>query len=293
MLRDSYAAIVNNKVITIGDVLSAIGPGMERLQSRYEGRELEQKILEAYNATRDALIEAELILLDFETQGGVLPDRAIENNINTVIYERFGNDRTALLQALAESRITFTEWREQLKEQFIVQYMRRNEVTSKILVTPLDIQQAYEARKSADFAAPERVRLRLLALPATTTRANAGKIRARIQAGKNTFEQVAAKGATLQDDGEFIETASVNETFRDAIAPLAPGDVAGPVELDGTLYLVHLAERQEARVRPLEEAASEIEKDLRRAEFDRLSKIWIDSLRSKYYIQTFAHSLFD
>ena len=103
VLLDSYAAIVNGKVVTVGEVLSALQPLQERLASRYADAELEQKILEEYNRVRDSLIESELILLDFEMQGGTLPDRAIEDHINTVIHERFNNDRTAFLRALVES----------------------------------------------------------------------------------------------------------------------------------------------------------------------------------------------
>ena len=29
------------------------------------------------------------------------------------------------------------------------------------------------------------------------------------------------------------------------------------------------------------------------SEFDRLNKIWVDTLRSKYYVQLFTHDLFD
>lgn len=290
LLLDSYAALVNGKVITIGQVLAAMQPIQERLATRYDGTELRDKLAAEYDTVRDDLVESELILADFEAKGGTLPDRAIEDHVNTVIHDRFGNDRAAFLQALSAERLTFAEWRKQMKEQVIVQYRRQSEVGAKITIAPLDLQTAYENRR-ADFSIPERVRLRTLAFPATTKRSAAAKIRGMILGGQTTFEAVAAKGAIWQDDGEIIDAASLQEAIRDGIAGLGPGEISAPIKVARTLYLVELVERQPAHVRPLAEVAPEIEKELRRAEFERLNRIWIDSLRAKYYVQLFTHDL--
>ncbi len=299
VLLDSYAALVNGKVITVGEVLSALQPAQARLASQYDGVELEQKILDEYAATRDALIESELILMDFEMQGGSLPDRAVEDHINTVIHDRFGNDRAAFLKALAAERLTFAEWRRQMKDQLVVQIMRQKEVSAKILIAPLDIQRAYDQKRDA-YALPERIRLRTLALPLGAddparqqTRDRARELRDRILAGEVPFDKATSDDATLQDDADWIETGSLGAPIRDALRPLSPGGLSEPVEIDGSLYLVQLVDHQPARIRSVEEVAPQIEKELRKAEFTRLNRIWIDSLRSKYYIQTFTHALFE
>lgn len=291
ILLDSYAAIVHGKVITVGDVLSAMQPIQERLAAQYHGRELEQRLQEEFDAVRDALIEAELILLDFETQGGNIPDRAIEDHVNSVIFERFGNDRAAFLRALAAERLTFSEWRRKMKDQLIVQVMSQREVQSRILVTPLDIKQAYEQNRQA-YSLPERFQLRTLVLPGGEDPngvAQAADLRQRILSGKLAIEDA---GGTLGAP-EWFEAASLNSRIRQALDGVTPGGLTAPVELAGQLYLVQLLEHQEARVRSLDEVTPELESELRRAEFERLRRIWIDTLRSKYFVQLFAHPLFD
>ena len=292
VLLDSYAAIVNGKVVTVGDVLAAMPAAHERLAAQYSGRELGEKLLEKFNDVSDALVESELVLLDFEMQGGALPDRAIEDHVNTVIHDQFQNDRTAFLKALADQRLTYAEWHKQMKDQLVVQIMRQREVSSKILVTPLDLQTAYAARQ-ADYALPERVRLRTLAFAgaAAEARPRAAEAREKIRAGERAF--AADADATLQDDGEFLDVATLQETLRAAVAALAPGDVSEPLEIDGAIYLVQLVERQPARVRPLDEVAPELEKKLRAAEFELLNQAWIDALRAKYHVQFFDHDLFE
>ena len=286
VLLDSYAALVNGKVITVGDVLAAMPAAHERLAAQYAGRELEDKLSEKFAAVRAALVEAELVLLDFESQGGTLPDRAVEDHVNSVIHDQFRGDRTAFLEALAEQRLTYAEWHQQMKDQLVVQVMRQKEVAAKILVTPLDLQRAYEERQAA-YAQPERVQLRTYVLPGG---AGGADWIARLRAGEET---AVPADVAVQDDGAFIETASLNDAIRAAVAALEPGGLSPPVEIDGARYLVRLVARESARVRPLEEVAGELEKQLRAAEFARLNQAWIDALRAKYYVQTFDHALFD
>ncbi|MDR0993102.1 MAG: peptidyl-prolyl cis-trans isomerase [Verrucomicrobiota bacterium] len=290
ILLDSYSAIVNGKVITIGEVLDTMRMAQERLMAQYSGRELEEKIMEEYGNARNLLVESELILLDFTQQGITLPDRAIEDHINSVIHDRFNNDRTAFLRALADERLTYSEWRTQMMNQLISQLMRQKEVASKILITPFDIQTTYEANRAA-YARPERVRLNLFVLP-PDTQVNISRLDRRLHDGSLTFEQAAPVG-TLQPGNEFIETAHLNPSIQAAIQNLPPGGISGAVEIEGSTYFIQVAERQEARIQPLDEVSADIERDLRRAEFERLNKIWMDSLRSRYFIQYFSHDLFN
>ena len=291
VLLDSYAAIVNQKVITVGDVFAYMQPLQEQLTAQYAGRELEEQIVAQFDRARDALIESELILQDFAAQGGVLPDRAVENHISTVIHERYNNDRSAFMQALAAERLTFVEWRQQLKDQLVVQYQRQREVQSKILIAPMDLQKAYEER-IADFRTPETIRLRTFALPLDKAAA-AKKFAQKLREEKITLEQ-AAEQAQMTDAQEWIPTSDLNEAIRETVAKLRKAkDVADPIELGDQLYVIQLVGRRPARTRPFAEVAPAIERDLRRAEAERLSRIWLDSLRAKYYVQIFSHNLLD
>ena len=272
-LVDSFAAIVNGKVITVGDVLQQLQPAMERLAMRHQGAELSRRLLEEYHAVRETLVESELILLDFESKGGNLPDRAIEDHVNSVIFERFNNDRAAFLRALAAERLTFAEWRRQMKEQLIVQMMLQQTVQSKIVVTPFDVKQAYQSR-IASFSSPERVELRTLVFGSAQEAEGRDESRARMVSGP-----------------EWFDVPSLNDAIRAAVASLSPGEFADA--LAGDTYSIQLVSRQASRIRPLDEVAPEIERELRRAEFNRLRRIWLDSLRSKYFVQLYAHDVFE
>jgi len=300
ILVDSYAALVNGKVITVGDILSALQPVQARLASQYQGRELEEKIQEKYNEARDALIQSELILMDFELQGGALPDRAIEDHINTIIHDRFNDDRAAFLRALAEQRLTFSEWRKQMKEQLIVQVMRQREVSSKILITPYDVQQTYDQMKAEKFLVPEQVSILTLTLDKGATAEEqasalqqAQDLSDRILTGDLQMAQAADEAGGQVEEAEWFEISTLNESILDAIDGLTPGGLSPPLEIGDSLYLIQVVERQLATTVPFDEAAPEIERTLRKAEFKRLDEIWLNTLRSKYYVQVFTHNLFN
>lgn len=291
VLLDSYAAVVNGKVITVGEVMDSIRPEQARLVRQYEGTELERKMLEAFREGRDRLIADELVLADFAAQGATLPERAIEDHINGVIHDRFANDRTAFLQALAEERTTYDEWRKRMQDQLIIQVMRQREIGSKILVTPFDIQAEYDAHPER-HAVPETVEVKLFVLPAGA-KIDLQTLANRIRKGALSLDDAVAHfGMTVQDAGGAVEVSNLQPALQAALAGAEDGDVVGPVQLDGKGYIVQLAARHPARTMPLEDVADGIAADLRKREYARLEKIWLNTLRGKYYVQVFANDLF-
>lgn len=291
ILLDSYAAVVNGRVITVGDVMDAIRPEQARLLRQHGEEDIQKKMVEAFREGRDRLIADELVLADFAAQGATLPERAIEDHINGVIHDRFGNDRAAFLEALAEDRTTYEEWRKRMQDQLIIQVMRQREVSSKVLVTPYDIQAEYDAHRER-YAVPEKVRLKLFSLP-EGSKSRLGKLADRIRKGALTLDgAVAHFHMTEQDAGEALETSSLQAALRDALADAKEGDLVGPVSLDGREYLVQLVEREEGRTEALEDVADGIAAELRKREFERLEKIWLNTLKGKYYVQVFANDLF-
>ena len=159
VLLDSYAAVANGKVITVGDIMSAIqADPPSPFPSNPEA------LSALYRATRDDLVATELILQEFAAIGATLPERAIEDHVNSVIHDRFHDSRTAFLAALAAERTTYEEWRQRMLRQLTVQLMRQREVDAKVSVTPVDIQAEYDAHAS-DYDLPERVRLQVWSMP--------------------------------------------------------------------------------------------------------------------------------
>lgn len=303
ILLDSYAAVVNGKVITVGEILSATQPMQAELMKKYKGAELERMLTAEFDHARDVLVDNELILIDFQTLGGDIPDRAVEDHINTVIHDRFNNDRAAFMEALASERLTLEEWRDKMKDQLIIQVMRQREINSKVVVTPADILQEYNAHID-EFTTPEQVYLRMIVIGKGRTPeeqdarlARAIRIRDRLDLGVGPFGRAArllSEAANAGDEGAvgWLEVNSLAPEFAEAIRNTSDTGIAPVVTIGDEHYILKVEDRRPAVSRPMEEVYDTLERGLRQKEAERLASIWLASLRSKYNVQIFEHGIF-
>lgn len=294
---DGYAAVVNQRVITAGEVLALIQPAREQIEATFKDEELRAKIEEAYQAGLDALIERALILEEFAKQGGQIPDRLVDAQVNDMIAERFHNDRAAFLEALADERMTLDEWREETRNRLIVMIMRRREVIEKAVVVPRKIREAYESRQE-QYHVPEQVRLRLIVLQKGKTpqdeaakRTEAERILARIQAGEDFGElaKTSSEGAKAAEGGDlgWVDPRTLRAELKQAVEKMQPGQTGGVIALGDEFYILKLEGRKNPSVVAFDDVRGQIEEQLRRAEEERLYRAWIERLKRKYYVKIF------
>ena len=297
MTVDSYAAMVNDRLITVAEVITLVRPVEQQLRDTYKGQELNDKVRDLYKNGTDSLIERCLILEEFEKQGGNIPDQAVDDHINEIIREKFGNNRAEFLKALAEERMTIDEWREETKERMIVTYFRRKEVNDKVFVSPNAVKDAYNAAIEK-YRIPETIQLRMIVLHKGTNDVDqaaklreAQRIRERLAAGEDfaTLAKNVSEGSKAAQGGDmgWIEPSSLRTELSTVAAQLSPGQLSDVVDTGDELYLLRLEGRKEASVTPFEQVAKGIEDELKKQENERLYTAWIARLKKKYYIKIF------
>ncbi len=288
---DGFAATVNERIITIGDVFMSIRETLERLRIMHGGADLREKTREAFLAGLERLIDQALILEEFKGQEIQIPERLIDERINEVVFERYDNDRASFFAALAEQQITLEEWRETIRDGLIIRIMRSREVGERIVVSPRQILEAYEARVDR-YQEPERIRLRLIFMApgddpeATRTRLESGL--ARLDEA-TSFADLARElsedpSATLGGDWGWIDPAQLRDELKTALGHLASGDISGIIETPEGFYVARVEERREASVKSFAEVRHEIESELRERQADRLYQDWVTRLRNKYAV---------
>lgn len=298
---DSYAAIVNDQIITVGDVLILVQPVEAQLRTAYEGRELEDRLQKAFRDGLEALIERALILEEFKAMGGNLPDRAVEDNINEIIHDRFNNDRVAFLAALADDHMTFDDWREEMKNRLVVSIMRRREVADKVVVAPADIQAEYEQNLDR-FRTPEKVKLSAIVLQkgadekeAAVKLEEAQRLHTQLLEGEDfaVLAANASEGPKAQQGGDlgWMIPAEMLEELAAAVQKLQPGQVSEVLPIGQEYYIVKLEARQNAAVKPFEDVRADIEKTLRDRQVELLTTTWMARLREKYFVKIFEEAL--
>lgn len=295
---DGYAAVVDEHVITVGQVMEMVLPMEEQLRINFSGRELAAKRAAIYSNAVQRLVEQQLIVEEFKKSGGAIPERIIEDRINEIINERFDGNRANFFRALAEQRITLEEWREGIRDRMVAQMLRRQEVTDKIRITPADIHEAYEKQKAARFVTSEKVRVHAIVLKkdsdSEARQQEAVLLRGKILSGEN-FEEMARKHssgvkADAGGDWGWIELADWRSELRGAVEKLKPGELSQVVAAGDDYFILRLDERQAAGVQSFDHVRTKIEEELRAAEGERLFNVWMERLRRGHSVRIFEAS---
>lgn len=304
---DGIAAVVNDKVITFSEVKKEVDPTEKLLRETYSGQELVDKVKQARLNGLKALIERELIIQDFGKQGYFIPDSYIEDRVKDVIKERFDGDRTLFIKTLLANGISLEAYKQELKQQVIVQAMRSKNVSSAVIVSPYRIEQYYQENLQR-FTKPEQVKVRLIFLkkslfPTTRTLPN-GKtetmdpqegvlrdILYKLDTGGD-FGELArsySEGPKREEGGDmgWISKDTLRPELGEAAFKLKPGQHSGVVRTDDGFYLIKVEDMHRAAVQSLADARDEIEKTLIQEERLRLQQEWLDSLRAKAFIKMF------
>jgi peptidyl-prolyl cis-trans isomerase SurA len=294
---DGLAATVNHRVITVGEVMSALRPIERQLRLRYSGPELRVQWQDAYDRILQALIDQALILEAWEERETPIPDQFVEDRILTLIAEQFGGDRGALLEALQRQGLTMDEWREQIRDNIAIESLRAEIVAPYVMVSPRQVRDAYEARIE-EFEQPGLTQARIITIPRRGEQA--------VEEPRVLAEQVLAEAREGADFAELARTYSTDryaadgglrgevqpDDFRAELATplmeLPPGTISEVIETPENFFIVLVDSRSEAGVTPFDEVRDQLTTEVRAEEEDRIYRAWMNRLRNRHHVQRYA-----
>jgi peptidyl-prolyl cis-trans isomerase SurA len=293
-LADGIQAVVNDTVVTYGQVKDFTEPAVEALREQYAGQQeaFDQKLSETFKDSLEQLVERQLILHDFDVEGYKLPESVVDGLVQDRIRDRFG-DRITLMKTLQAQGETLEEFRKEIREQYIVSALRNKNISQEIIISPYKVENYYQTHQ-ADFKIEDEVKLRMIVLKKTsaadTNTVNlAHEIQSKIKDGAafSEMESVYTQGSQ-QKEGDWYERSVLRKELADAAFTLKVGEVSDVVETPESCYLVMVEQTRPSRIKPLNDVRDDIEKTLRTQEQARIEKQWIDRLKKKTFIRIFS-----
>ena len=294
---DGFAAMVNGQVITAGDVLEATVSQRRQLRQRLTGRELNEALGKAFDEGLDRLIENRLILESFAAMDGKLPEGAVRERMDSILRDRFDNNRAQLLSTLRQVGKSEREWENELRDQVIVQQMTQQFVTRRINVTPRMLRDRYEER-AEDFQRPVELHLWAISLrpvPADqlpARRAFLQDLHNELTDGADFAETArrVSQGANAAGGGDqgWLALDGLPAELRDALRDLEPGELSPPVITPTQHYLFKVVDRRGGERKPLGEVQAQLENELRRDQFETLHREWIDGLKRRFPVVRYS-----
>jgi parvulin-like peptidyl-prolyl isomerase len=293
---DGVEGVVSSQIVTFSEVEDFSVPAANALRRQYAGQPdvFQQKYNDALHDSLQQLIERQLILHSFETEGYRLPDSVVDQAVQDRIRERFG-DRVTFMKTLQSQGMTAEQFRKQVRDQYIESALRNQNVQREIFISPYKVEQYYLAHQD-DFRLPEQVKLRMIVLTKsgaddTNTIKLAREIRSKIKDGAPFAEMAAiySQGSQQHQGGDWgwVDRSVLRKELADTAFSLAVNTVSDVIDTPDACYLMLVEDKHKPQVRPLTEVSADIEKTLQIQEQTRLQAKWIAGLEKKTFVRRF------
>ena len=294
-LVNGIKAVVHDAVVTLDEVqaLDEQTAGVLGRQYRNQPEMFQQKMAESDRENLGKLVDRQLILHDFKTAGYNLPESVIDELVRERIKNRYG-DRIRLVKTLEAEGMTYEKFRQQVRENFIVEALRSKNINQEIIISPHKIEVYYLAHRD-DFKVEDEVKLRMIVMN-KSAEANAPQapklaeeILAKIKEGAS-FEEMAKlysqdSRRTHGGDWDWVERSSLRKELAEIAFKLKPGERSDVIDTPEACYLMFVEDSRLAHAKPLSEVRETVERTLLLDEQKRLEKQWIDKLRKKTFVQ--------
>lgn len=304
---DGVAAVVNDKVITFSEVRKQVDPIEEQYRELFSGMELVEKVKEARLNSLKSLVERELIIQEFNEKGFFIPDNVIDERISKIVEGQYEGDRAALIRTLQANGVSVTRFKQDIREQIIVQAMRSRNVSSAVIVSPYQIEQYYQDNVR-QFVQPDQVKLRMIYLKKglfKETREMPDGTKVEVDPQKLIMEEILRKVETGSDfaslargysespqranggDMGWVSESTLRPELAEVAFKLQPGQNSDIIETDDGYYILLVEDIRRSTVLALSEVRDSIESTLLQRERERLQQEWLDSLRARAFIKMF------
>jgi peptidyl-prolyl cis-trans isomerase SurA len=295
---NGIAAVAEGKIITVDDIRREISPMIPELQrtSRNE-QEFNQRLEALQDDTIQQLVDRVLIVKDFYSdEKRRIPSSYVDNAVDENIINEFEGDRSKFLAYLRQRGFTLREYRGEVEEDIIYNYMRGQKRKSATVVSPVQVQEFYDENKD-EFYQEDSVHLRLIQFQRKDGRTDrdlialAARVQARIDVG-HKFEDIATE---LSEDSRrsrggdwgWLDRSGLKPEFSDPLFELAAGETTRPILLPEGIFILHAQERKYAGVQNINDVREQIERVLISREARRAQEAWLERLRRNSYVKLY------
>jgi len=297
---NGIAAIAEDKVITADDVRREVAPYVQQLQKDAKSeKEFNDKLEDLQNNMIQELIDRVLIVKEFyKKKDGDnerhIPASYVDNSIADRLSEQFDNDRSKFLAYLRSKGQTLRDYRKEVEEDIIYNYMKQQQRKSQSVVSPVRIETFYKENKD-QFFQEDKVHLRLIQLSrangATDAEltAKAKEIVSRLKGGAK-FEDLAKEFSEDQrrakgGDWGWMGRNDLKAEFSEPMFKLKAGEFTDPILIPEGCYLLFAEDRKYAGVQPIDQVRDQIERILQTQMTRSGQERWLERLRRNGYVK--------
>ena len=251
---DYIVAVVNQELVTSSEVQLRVA------RFRDEAARVRQQLpppAELRKQALDSLIEERVLITNARDSSARIEDSELDRAVNNVALQ---NQLTMpqLRDRLRKEGIDYAKFRDNVKDQLLVERVREHEVTSRIKVTDAEVDALVDARQAAGGAASEMDIAQILVT--VPDGANLAVVEERRQRALTALRRVrggedfAVVSREISEDANHAEGGDIGmrpanrlpDLFVTAVRPLKAGEIAPDLVRSGAgFHVLKLVDRKD------------------------------------------------
>ena len=305
-LAQSYsngpAAAVQGKVITKSEVRDTVRAQEQILMAMYGATDPERMKKEIYETRAnalDALIDRELILIEFAKVGGVIKPQYVDDQINNIVREAFKGDRDALVTELAKGGMSLKKFREMQEKNIVASVMKAKKAGDMPPATPKEVEEYYS--KNVDkWRVGDQVKISTISVPKFTGEAGSTPEKQRKLAEESRAKVVggadfAATARTYSQDSraefggawDWMPRTELDPMIANTAMGLKTGGISQVLEKETNYIIVACDAKKLGAAPPMDKVRGDIQKMIEQEKSKKAIDEWMEQLRKKAVIRKF------
>lgn len=290
---EEIIARVNDQVISTSDYNRAL-QDLDQQSQQHQWTE-QQLMDQKHNLLRD-LIDQQL-LLSRGKQLNITGETDLIKQLDAM-RKQYHLDTMEDLQKAAEAQgVSWDDFKASMRNHLISQEVIREEVGSKINITPSEVQAYYEAHKD-DFNQPEQVRLSEILIPTADpdnaeqvaeAKQKADEDEAKLKGGEDfaTLAKAVSGGMTAANGGDLGEfrRGQLAKVLEDDTFDLKAGQYTEPIRTKQGWIILKVTEHTAAGIQPLKDVEPQIENAIGMEKMQPALRAYLTKLREAAYIE--------
>lgn len=269
----TIVAYVNEEVITKNDVCN-----------------LADEARLTYDQALDRLIDQCLLLQDFNSKKGKIPEAQLDVQMDNIVQESFKGNRSALSQVLRMKGQTFFGLKEEVKTSIILNVMQQQKAQSPYSISPKKIKEYYQSHKK-EFEVPASYVIEQSGFKAGSKmlmqeeEKNKGEVLEKYLADKMSLDEIKRKLDEFTMEAMEYKASELDVRLVNHLDKMLEGQSTDYLKINDVYITAKLLKKNPARIKTLAEVQSEIEEKLLVEINQKNYQDYIDLLKKNAAIQ--------
>ena len=296
---DRIAAVVNDEVITLRDLMKAAGPLLGSVAQIPDATRREGERKKVLQRALDDLVGQKLVLQEARKLKLQATDKEVDAWLEN-LRRQYGWSDDELKQAIKSQGATEKQYRKDVRRRIVTNRVVQVKLGSSIRVSDQDVDDVFRREYGDKMEEPEITARHILFLVPEALPDSDPKSRAKRQEAQQVLE-------TLRGGADFSETASAHSEgpsasrggeigafrpgaldpeFEKAALRAKVGEIVGPIRTRFGWHLIQVTRRHMVKSKDPGQTKAEIRARLRQEALERQLGRWVDELKRSAFVET-------